>query len=112
MIAFGIRAARTALRYDVDHHDDARLRGPHRNLPGGKHRCPHALIRAQRDGLGSLHSVPVLTPKPGAFCNGAPFRNPALLATQGVRRKPTRAADGNRRIVDILSVLTKVLQPR
>jgi hypothetical protein len=56
--------------------------------------------------------VPVLTPKPGAFCNGAPFRNPVLLAAQGARRKPTRAADGNRRIVNILSVLTKVLQPR
>jgi hypothetical protein len=75
-------------------------------LPAG------ALIRPQRDGLGSLHSVPVLTPKPGAFCNGAPFRNPVLLAAQGARRKPTRAADGNRRIVNILSVLTKVLQPR
>jgi len=27
MIAFGIRAAKTALSYDVDHHNDARLRG-------------------------------------------------------------------------------------
>jgi hypothetical protein len=51
-------------------------------------------------------------PRIPAFRAGTPFRNPALLAAQGARRKPTRAADGNRRIVDILSVLTKILQPR
>ena len=52
------------------------------------------------------HYVPVLARKPGALRNGAPFKNWVLpSAMERVRRKLARTDDGNRQMVDILSVV-------
>jgi hypothetical protein len=48
--------------------------------------------------------VPVLTRKPGALRNGAPFKDWLLPSgLERVRRKLTGAADGDRQMVNILS---------
>ena len=54
------------------------------------------------------HYVPVLTRKPGALRNGAPFKDWVLPgAIERVRRKLAGADDGDRQMVDILgAVLT------
>src|SRR5246127_3817650 len=52
------------------------------------------------------HYVPVLARKPGALRNGAPFKDWVLPAgMERVRRKPAGAADGNRRMVNILTAV-------
>jgi hypothetical protein len=44
--------------------------------------------------------------KPGALCNGAPFKDWVLpAAMEHVRRKLAGAEDGNRQMVDILTVV-------
>ena len=57
------------------------------------------------------HYVPVLTRKPGALRNGAPFKTWALPgALERVRQKLNAVADGDRQMVDILgAVLTDSL---
>jgi len=59
-----------------------------------------------------LHYIPVLTRKPGALRNGAPFKEWDLpLATRRVQRKLGRVPNGDRQMVDILSaVLTDGLE--
>jgi hypothetical protein len=50
--------------------------------------------------------VPVLARKPGALRNGAPFKDWVLpAAMERVRRKLAAVDDGNRQMVDILSVV-------
>jgi len=50
--------------------------------------------------------VPVLARKPGAFRNGAPFKDWVLPASmERVRRKLASADDGNRQMVDILTAV-------
>ena len=50
------------------------------------------------------HYVPVLTRKPGALRNGAPFRDWALPASiERIRRKLRATSDGDRQMVEILS---------
>ena len=58
------------------------------------------------------HYVPVLTRKPGAMRNGAPFKGWILPGALGrVRQKLRSAADGDRQMVKILSaVLTDGLE--
>src|ERR1700758_3640121 len=52
------------------------------------------------------HYVPVLTRKPGALRNGAPFKDWVLpAAIERVRRKLAGAADGNRQMVNILTAV-------
>jgi transposase len=52
------------------------------------------------------HYVPVLTRKPGALRNGAPFKDWVLPgAMERVRRKLAGSDDGNRQMVDILSAV-------
>jgi transposase len=52
------------------------------------------------------HYVPVLTRKPGALRNGAPFKDWVLPASmERVRRKLAGADDGNRQMVDILTAV-------
>jgi hypothetical protein len=52
------------------------------------------------------HYVPVLTRKPGALRNGAPFKDWVLPASmERVRRKLTGVDDGNRQMVDILTAV-------
>jgi transposase len=52
------------------------------------------------------HYVPVLARKPGAFRNGAPFKDWVLPASlERVRRKLASADDGNRQMVDILTAV-------
>ena len=52
------------------------------------------------------HYVPVLTRKPGALRNGAPFKDWVLpAAMERVRRKLVSADDGNRQMVDILAAV-------
>jgi transposase len=52
------------------------------------------------------HYVPVLVRKPGALRNGAPFKDWVLpAAMERVRRKLAGADDGNRQMVDILTVV-------
>ena len=52
------------------------------------------------------HYVPVLARKPGAFRNGAPFKDWVLPASmERVRRKLAGADDGNRQMVDILTAV-------
>jgi hypothetical protein len=52
------------------------------------------------------HYVPVLTRKPGALRNGAPFKDWVLpAAMERVRRKLAGADDGNRQMVDILAAV-------
>src|ERR1700732_416508 len=52
------------------------------------------------------HYVPVLSRKPGALRNGAPFKDWVLpAAMERVRRKLAGAADGNRQMVDILTAV-------
>src|SRR5271165_3858358 len=59
------------------------------------------------------HYVPVLTRKPGAMRNGAPFKGWILPGALGrVRQKLRAAADGDRQMVKILAaVLTDGLEP-
>jgi len=59
------------------------------------------------------HYVPVLTRKPGAMRNGAPFKGWILPGALGrVRQKLRTAADGDRQMVKILAaVLTDGLEP-
>ena len=50
--------------------------------------------------------VPVLARKPGAFRNGAPFKNWVLPSgPERVRRKLATSADGDRQMVAILSTV-------
>lgn len=50
------------------------------------------------------HYVPVLARKPGAFRNGAPFKDWVLpTSLDRVRRKLAGATDGDRQMVDILT---------
>jgi hypothetical protein len=50
--------------------------------------------------------VPVLARKPGALRNGAPFKDWVLpAAMERVRRKLASFDDGNRQMVDILTVV-------
>jgi hypothetical protein len=50
--------------------------------------------------------VPVLTRKPGALRNGAPFKDWVLpSAMERIRRKLAGAHDGNRQMVDILNAV-------
>src|SRR6202158_3103927 len=52
------------------------------------------------------HYVPVLARKPGALRNGAPFKDWVLpAAMERVRRKLASVADGNRKMVDILTTV-------
>ena len=52
------------------------------------------------------HYVPVLTRKPGALRNGAPFKDWVLpAAMERIRRKLADADDGNRQMVDILTAV-------
>jgi hypothetical protein len=52
------------------------------------------------------HYVPVLARKPGALRNGAPFKDWVLpAAMERVRRKLASVDDGNRQMVDILTVV-------
>jgi hypothetical protein len=53
------------------------------------------------------HSVPVLSRKPGALRNGAPFEDWVLLpaALECVGGKLAGAEDGNRQMVDILTTV-------
>jgi transposase len=52
------------------------------------------------------HYVPVLARKPGALRNGAPFKDWVLpAAMERVRRRLGTARDGNRQMVEILSVV-------
>ena len=52
------------------------------------------------------HYVPVLTRKPGALRNGAPFKDWVLpAAMERIRRKLAGADDGNRQMVDILTAV-------
>jgi hypothetical protein len=52
------------------------------------------------------HYVPVLTRKPGALRNGAPFKDWVLPAgLERVRRKLTGSADGDRQMVSILTAV-------
>jgi transposase len=52
------------------------------------------------------HYVPVLARKPGAFRNGAPFKDWVLpAAIERVRRKLAGADDGNRQMVNILTAV-------
>jgi transposase len=52
------------------------------------------------------HYVPVLARKPGALRNGAPFKDWVLpAAMERVRRKLSTVDDGNRQMVDILTVV-------
>jgi hypothetical protein len=84
---------------------------PHRD-PSGRTDCR----RASAFGRGETvydpwHCVPVLTRKPGALRNGAPFKDWVLPAAMDrVRRKLAGVDDGNRQMVDILTaVLTDAL---
>ena len=53
------------------------------------------------------HYVPVLTRKPGALRNGAPFKDWVLpAAMERIRRKLAGTDDGNRQMVDILTAVT------
>jgi transposase len=53
------------------------------------------------------HYVPVLTRKPGALRNGAPFKDWVLpAAMERIRRKLAGTDDGNRQMVDILAAVT------
>jgi transposase len=66
---------------------------------------------ARRFGRGQTaydpwHYVPVLSKKPGALRNGAPFKDWALPGALGrVQRKLERVADGDRQMVAILSAV-------
>src|SRR6202790_266145 len=52
------------------------------------------------------HYVPVLTRKPGALRNGAPFKDWVLpAAMERIRRKLAGADDGNRQMVNILAAV-------
>ena len=52
------------------------------------------------------HYVPVLTRKPGALRNGAPFKDWVLPGSLGrVRARLTATADGDRQMVDILAAV-------
>ena len=52
------------------------------------------------------HYVPVLARKPGALCNGAPFKDWVLPSSlERVRRKLAAADDGDRQMVDILAAV-------
>lgn len=52
------------------------------------------------------HYVPVLSRKPGALRNGAPFKDWALPgALAQIQRRLKRAADGDRQMVDILNAV-------
>lgn len=52
------------------------------------------------------HYVPVLTRKPGALRNGAPFKDWVLpAAMESVRRELAGADDGDRQMVDILAAV-------
>jgi len=52
------------------------------------------------------HYIPVLARKPGALRNGAPFKDWSLpSAVKQVRRKLQSVANGDRQMVDILSVV-------
>ena len=53
-----------------------------------------------------LHYIPVLARKPGALRNGAPFKEWELPpAMRGVQRKLGRVPDGDRQMVEIMSVV-------
>ena len=74
---------------------------------------------ARRVGRGQTsydpwHYVPVLSRKPGALRNGAPFKGWVLPGAVGrVQRKLTRLEDGDRQVVTILStVLSDGLEGR
>ena len=66
---------------------------------------------ARRFGRGQTsydpwHYVPVLSRKPGALRNGAPFKGWVLPGAVGrVQRKLTRLEDGDRQVVTILSTV-------
>jgi transposase len=52
------------------------------------------------------HYVPVLSRKPGALRNGAPFKDWALPGALGqVQRRLQRARDGDRQMVDVLNAV-------
>jgi hypothetical protein len=52
------------------------------------------------------HYVPVLARKPGALRNGAPFKDWVLPASlERVRRKLAGSSDGDRQMVDILTMV-------
>ena len=52
------------------------------------------------------HYVPVLARKPGALCNGAPFKNWILPSgLERIRRKLTGPGDGDRQMVAILAAV-------
>jgi len=52
------------------------------------------------------HYVPVLARKPGALRNGAPFRDwPLPTSLERVRRKLKSLSDGDRQMVQVLSVV-------
>jgi transposase len=52
------------------------------------------------------HYVPILSKKPGALRNGAPFKDWVLPASlEGVRRKLRGSDDGDRQMVEILSAV-------
>jgi hypothetical protein len=58
------------------------------------------------------HYVPVLARKPGAWRNGAPFKDWVLPgALERVRRRLTQADDGGRQMVEILSAVTRCATP-
>src|SRR3954468_506193 len=80
---------------------------PHRDPPGrADRRRASPLVRPRRHALCPWHYVPVLARKPGALRNGAPFKDWVLpAAMERVRRKLAGVDDGNRQMVDILTVV-------
>jgi transposase len=72
-----------------------------------------AVVGSHRRGFGRgqtiydpWHYVPVLTRKPGALRNGAPFKDWVLPgALERIRRKLAAVDDGDRQMVDLLSAV-------
>jgi transposase len=79
----------------IELRQDGRVVGEHRRVFGRGHTV-----------FDPWHYVPVLARKPGAWRNGAPFKDWLLPgALERVRRKLAGADDGDRQMVDILSAV-------
>lgn len=79
----------------IELRQDGRIVGEHRRVFGRGHTV-----------FDPWHYVPVLARKPGAWRNGAPFKDWLLPgALERVRRKLAGAGDGDRQMVDILTAV-------
>ena len=79
----------------IELRQDGRVVGEHRRVFGRGHTV-----------FDPWHYVPVLARKPGAWRNGAPFKDWLLPgALERVRRKLAGAGDGDRQMVDILTAV-------